>query len=482
MTASTVELTSATEPIFLYNTKTRQIERFSPLTPKAVSMYHCGPTVYDFAHIGNLKKYIVDDTLRRLLEAHGYTAHQVINITDIGHLTSDADEGDDKMVNAIKREGLPMSMESLKTVADKYAAAFVEDIKALNIELPKEMPRASEWVPEQIALIEKLFEKGLAYDTSKTVYFDVSKFPAYGKLGSIDLSGLKEGARIGHDPEKRGPFDFALWKKNPGLGFESPWGMGFPGWHIECSAMAMGILGATIDIHTGGIDHIAVHHNNEIAQSEGATGREFARFWLHSEFITINDAKMSKSKGNFITLRTLVEEGFHPLAFRYWVLLGHYRSPLNFSLDALTAAQTALERLHRIASDLRGEGEPDAAYVRKIRAVVSNDLNTPEAIALLWDLLKDTTVSEGAMRATLRFADTLLGLGITDALAGNSSVLPRLVSIETLPTEVQAWVRERESLRTEKRFDEADSMRAKIMKAGFILEDGKDGPIIAKRT
>ena len=476
--------------LLLFNTMSGQKELFTSITPSRALMYHCGPTVYDFAHIGNLKKYINDDTLRRALVMNGYETRQVINITDIGHLTSDADTGDDKMVNAIKREGLAMTMESLGAVATKYANSFIEDITALNIQLPNEMPRASEWIPEQIKLIERLFERGLAYDASEPVYFEVSKFPEYGKLGHIHLEGQKEGARVSADSEKRGPYDFALWKKNPAMGFASPWGKGFPGWHIECSAMAMSILGDHIDIHTGGIDHIPVHHNNEIAQSEGATGITFTNYWLHSEFITVNDTKMSKSKGNFATLRDLMAADIHPLSYRYWVLNGHYRSAMNFSEEAILGAQTALERLHSIAADTgidsaKTSSNTDQAaidsYLSLMQSAINNDLNTSGVIAPLWQAIDDKKLTPGTLAEIIRFADSLLGLSLADALSGNSPILPSLVSIEELPTHVQAWVRERESLRTEKRFAEADLMREKIAQAGYSIEDAKEGIQIKKK-
>jgi cysteinyl-tRNA synthetase len=462
----------------LYNTLTGSVETFTPLVEGHAYTYHCGPTVYGFAHIGNLKKYINDDTLRRALRGEGLAVTSVINITDIGHLTSDADDGDDKMTLAIKREGLPLSMESLQTVARKYTDAFISDIQALNILLPEHMPSASEWVPAQIELIERLFARGLAYDTSQTVYFDVAQFPEYGKLGHIDLTGQQEGARIAVDATKRGPHDFALWKKNPEFGFDSPWGKGFPGWHIECSAMAMGLLGETIDIHTGGIDHIPVHHNNEIAQSEGATGKPFARYWMHSEFITIDETKISKSLGNSITLADVHTHGFHPLALRYWVLSGHYRTMMNFSWEALAGAHAALGKLHRAALALAATPSDIAAtqfevYEAMLRAAIRTDLNTASALAALWSALRDTALSDANKRRMIESADRYLGLGLSEALTGISPF--GALALETLPPEVIGLVTARSEARAARDFAQSDQLRSAIEQRGYTVIDTPAG-------
>jgi cysteinyl-tRNA synthetase len=300
----------AQPPLLLYNTLSRTKESFQPVHSDHVRMYNCGPTVYDFAHIGNLRSYVFADTLRRALLLNGYKVMQVVNITDVGHLTSDADEGDDKMTVALKREGKSLTIEAMREVADTYTAAFLDDLNALNIRKPSALPRASEHIQADIALIETLMQKEYAYETSDGVYFDTVRFKGYGKLGGIDTSALQEGARVARNEEKRNPTDFALWKKNSTLGWASPWGRGFPGWHIECSAMAMEYLGKEIDIHTGGIDHIGTHHNNEIAQSEAATGRPFARIWMHNAHILVEGTKFSKSLGNTIQLRQLQGHGF----------------------------------------------------------------------------------------------------------------------------------------------------------------------------
>lgn len=287
--------------LYLTNTLTKQKELFVPLNEKNVGMYNCGPTVYDYAHIGNLRAYVFADILRRTLEYAGYTVNQVMNITDIGHLSSDADDGEDKMTRGLKREGKPLTLEAMKELADFYAEAFKKDLSWLNIEMPHHMPKASEHIAEDIALIQKLEARGFLYTTSDGVYFNTEKDPHYGKLGG--LSDINEAqARIHAQSEKKSPRDFAVWKKNDVLGYESPWGKGFPGWHMECSAMSMKYLGETFDIHTGGIDHIPVHHNNEIAQSENATGKPYVRTWLHNAFVTVPSGKMAKSEGTGLTL------------------------------------------------------------------------------------------------------------------------------------------------------------------------------------
>jgi cysteinyl-tRNA synthetase len=294
-------------PLFFYNTLTGNKDTFTPLKQDGVGMYNCGPTVYDYVTIGNWRAYVFADTLRRVLEYNDIKVTQVMNITDVGHLTSDADAGEDKMTLALAREGKPLTLEAMKEVADFYTNAFLEDLAQLNIKRPAALPRASEHVEAMEALIATLMEKEYAYKTSDGVYFDISRFPSYGKLGNIKLEGQKEGARVEENAEKRNPQDFALWKRNDNLGWDAPWGKGFPGWHIECSAMSMHYLGKQFDIHTGGIDHIPIHHNNEIAQSEAATGRQYVRFWLHNAFLNIEGTKISKSLGNTIYIHNIID-------------------------------------------------------------------------------------------------------------------------------------------------------------------------------
>jgi len=478
----------AQPPLFLYNTLTRQKERFEPLRKDYVRMYNCGPTVYDYAHIGNLRAYVFADILRRVLLLNGYKVMQVVNITDVGHLTSDADEGDDKMTLALKREGKELTLEAMREVADKYTRVFVDDLHALNVKEPSVMPRASEHIHADIALIETLIQKEYAYRTSNGVYFDTSKIDGYGKLGGIDVTALKEGARVDVHAEKRNPTDFALWKRNDKMGWDSPWGKGFPGWHIECSAMAMEHLGKEIDIHTGGVDHIGTHHNNEIAQSEAATGKPFARYWLHHEHILIEGVKFSKSLQNTIKLRQLVDHGYSPLAFRYWLLTGHYRTPLNFSWTALEGAQKALMRLHRYFAenllDSKG-GRADTTRKLAFMRALNDDLDTPKAIALLWELVKDKRVSDSTKRATLLSFDKVLALGLTELAKRDATAVQIFVKempLADLPEDVRALVEERAQAREQKDWARADELRNTLTKKGYTIEDTSDGVKVTHST
>ncbi|MEZ4195577.1 MAG: cysteine--tRNA ligase [Candidatus Paceibacterota bacterium] len=358
-----------TPPIYFFNTASNKLEQFKPLNPAKVLIYSCGPTVYDYIHIGNLRSYVFLDILKRTLIFHGYEVENTINLTDFGHLTDDGDAGEDKMMKGLKREGLPVTLEAMRDLSDQYIQAFYDDCDAMRIMAPTHFARASEYVEAQIRLIETLDGKGYTYETSDGVYFDIQKYPEYGKLGHIDLEQIKSGARVEVNPEKRHPADFAVWKKGL-LGWNSRWGKGFPGWHIECSAMAMATLGKSIDIHTGGIDHIPVHHNAEIAQSECATGKTFVNYWLHNAFITIDNTKISKSLGNSINLRHLIDRGFTGEDYRYWLLTAHYRSPVNFSWDALKSAKQALFRLRRfVYEDYKQKASyPEENYINEFRA------------------------------------------------------------------------------------------------------------------
>jgi cysteinyl-tRNA synthetase len=396
----------------LHNTLTGSVEEFSPIEAGKVKMYHCGPTVYDYAHIGNLRSYVFADILRRTVEYGGNDVTQVINITDVGHLTSDADTGDDKMVKGLKREGLPLTLGGLKELANKYEEAFKQDLKALNIKTPHHFPRATEYLNQEIELAKTLEEKGFAYALADGIYFDTSKLADYGKLGG--LTPLAESqARVGAEG-KKSPRDFVLWKLSGDehMGFPSPWGQGFPGWHIECSAMSRDLLGQPFDIHTGGIDHIPVHHNNEIAQSEAAYGTKLANVWLHNEFVRMSDTKMAKSEGTGVTLKTVAEQGFSPLTYRYFLLMAHYRTPVNFTWEALEAANNAFEKLKRFVGPLSATGEVDAEYKKQFTEKLENDLNTPQALAVLWTLVKDKDVSPENKLATLLDFDKVLGLGL----------------------------------------------------------------------
>ena len=468
----------ARAPVVFYNTLGREKQEFKPLSGRFVKMYTCGPTVYDYAHIGNLRSYIFPDIARRALEYAGYEVKQVINITDVGHLQSDADEGEDKMTAGLKREGMEPNLANMKKLAERYAEAFIDDMKGLNVELPFVFPRASEHIPEQIAYIETLFDKGYAYKTADGVYFDTGKFRAYGILGGT--GGSEEHSRIGINKEKRHPQDFSLWKFNSELGWEAPWGKGFPGWHIECTAMSTKYLGKSFDIHTGGIDHIAIHHNNEIAQAEAASGKKYVNYWLHGAFITVEGKRIGKSEGNAIRLYQLKERGVSPLAYRYLVLSTHYRSPMNFTWEALEGAQTALYRALRIFADLSGSGNILQAAREKFEAAINDDLNTPEALSILWEVLKDESASSADRRETILNFDRVLGLGFGSSAHRNEVEKLAVLEEEDLPRDVAALVEEREAARRAGDFEKADSLRNDIRVLGFSVEDTKDGPSVRR--
>lgn len=471
-------------PLFFHNTLTGTEDAFTPLKQDGVGMYNCGPTVYDYVTIGNWRAYVFADTLRRVLEYNDIKVTQVMNITDVGHLTSDADAGEDKMTLALAREGKPLTLEAMKEVADFYTNAFLEDLAQLNIKRPAALPRASEHVEAMEALIATLMEKEYAYKTSDGVYFDISRFPSYGKLGNIKLEGQKEGARVEENAEKRNPQDFALWKRNDNLGWDAPWGKGFPGWHIECSAMSMHYLGKQFDIHTGGIDHIPIHHNNEIAQSEAATGRQYVRFWLHNAFLNIEGTKISKSLGNAIKLHQLVEHGYDPLAYRYWLLTAHYKTPVNFTWNALDAAAQAYARLEKYFVEtllpLKG-GEIDAAYRRRFHEAINDDLDTPKALAVVWELIKDKNVEGKNKKATLLDFDRVLGLGlIQDKKKLRTRTSISVVELKDLPEETRLLVIAREEMREKKDWAKADELREEISKQGYTVEDLPEGPKVTK--
>ncbi len=491
-----------------HNTLTQTLQPFSPLRPDLVKMYNCGPTVYGTQHIGNMRAAVFADLLRRTLEEWGYTVKQTINITDFGHLTSDADEGDDKMSTGLKREGMALTLENMRILAEKYAQEYFNDIETLGLTLDKiTFPRASDYIAEQISVIQTLEEKGYAYVTSQGVYFEVSRFPEYGKLGNINLEGQMEGARVQENSEKRGPFDFILWKSDDTLGWESPWGLGFPGWHIECTAMIFAILGKQIDIHTGGIEHIPVHHNNEIAQAEAASGKKFVQYWLHYDHITIDGKKISKSLGNTIYLRDIQEKNISPFTLRYWFMTANYRSSANFTWDALEASATALGRLQRMYREYKDESlkpqnnslEPslrgsskqssieskkpglllsnrdrkDDQFEQEFLEAIGNDLDTPKALALVWDYMK-TDTSPAQKLSALELANRLLGLGFE--YADSTASQKTSITIENTPPEVQALLQAREEARKNKDFTKADELRNKILELGFEVKDTPQGP------
>lgn len=476
-------------PLYFYNTLGGEKQRFLPAHgAKEVRMYNCGPTVYGRQHIGNLSMFVFTDILRRTLKANHYKVKQAINFTDFGHLTSDADEGDDKMATGLKREGLAPSLENMRALGEKYAELFLEDIRALNVEVDGVLfPRASDYIDAQIAMIRTLEEKGYTYKGRAGVYFDTARFPDYGKLGTIYLEGQREGARVSVAKDKRNPTDFLLWKSDKKLGWESPWGLGFPGWHIECSAMIRATLGTQIDIHTGGIEHIPVHHNNEIAQSEAATGKKpLARFWLHRAHLQLEGAKIAKSGGNVVYLADVVERGFHPLAFRYLLLGAHYRTSSNFTWDALGAAETALGKLYalRLTHQKVQPGSPSKHWLDQFMHCINDDLDTPGAVAILWEMIKDRSLSPAELLGTLFAMDSILGLGLAEPdeaakkLARNQ--MREEVEPSALSERVQALLRQREEARRAKDWPRADQLRIDIEAEGFALEDSAQGPRVIK--
>jgi len=442
--------------IKLHNTLTGKKEVFSPIHKDEVRMYNCGPTVYFFPHIGNMRSYILADTLRKTIEYSGSKVKQVINITDVGHLISGGDEGEDKIEKSAKKEG-----KTATEIAQFYENEYYKDLKDLNIETSgTKFPRATEHIKEQIEILKILEEKGFAYKTSDGLYFDTSKFKEYGKLGNINIKEQKEGARIETNTEKKNPSDFALWKYSSGekrlQEWESPWGVGFPGWHIECSAMSRKYLDQPFDIHTGGIDHIPVHHNNEIAQSECAFGVPLANFWLHNEFITVEGEKMSKSLGNIFTISDLKKRQIHPLAFRLWLLSGHYRSPMNFTWDAVLGTHKTLEKLIFEFDNLPKENI-DKETIEKFESFLGDDLDTPKALALLHKAFNSKKSKE-----TIQEMDKILGLNI--------SFLSKKIK-ENIPDEMLELKNERDTARKEKNWQKSDELREEIEKEGYILED-----------
>lgn len=470
-------------PLTLFNTLSGKMEGFGAVKPPAVKMYTCGPTVYDYVHIGNLRAFVFADIAKRTLRYNGYQVEHTMNFTDFGHLVSDADDGEDKMMKALRRANKEITIAAMREVSDIYIEAFKEDVAALNIESPTHWARASDYIKEQVALIKTLVEKGYTYETTDGVYFDVSRFPEYGKLGNIDLTKLKEGARVEINPEKKHPADFALWKKGD-LGWDSAWGKGFPGWHIECTAMAFATLGRQFDIHTGGVDLAATHHNGEIAQAEAATKKSpYVRYWMHNAFVSIDNTKISKSLGNSITLRQLRDRGYSGADYRYWLMGGHYRSPMNFTFEALDGAKQALFRLKRHLYEEFGSeaGNIDNAYRDAFHRAVNNDLDTPAAIATLWELVRDTKVNAKDKVATIRDFDRVLAVGLSEKNADAAKTLG-IIRVEDLPKDVQALIEEREAARREKRWDDADELRTAINLKGYLVEDTASGARVTKAS
>jgi cysteinyl-tRNA synthetase len=447
----------------LYNSRTRKVEEFVPLVKGEVKMYTCGPTVYDHAHIGNLRAFIFADVLRKSLEFLGYKVIQVMNITDFGHLKGDADDTEDKMSEGLRRDGLPRTMEGMKMLADKYTNIFFEDSKKVNIKPANLYPRAIEYVDEYIKIIKGLEEKGFAYKIHDGVYFDTAKDPNYGYMSLLDKHNHGE-SRIGENGEKRNQADFALWKfandAQSVVGFESPWGVGFPGWHIECSGMVLKFLGEQIDIHTGGVDHINVHHTNEIAQSENFTGKTYSTFFCHNEFLNVNNEKMAKSAGNFFTLESILEKKLDPVAFRYLCLQSHYRQKMNFSFDNVEASQSALKNLKNQILNLKAENKDiSEKYLNEFKESLENDLNTAEALATLWKMLKDESLSDSEKYNTAMRMDEVFSLDLN-----------KKDEVVVTP-EIQELLDRREQYRKEKNWAEADAIRDQLKNLGYEVKD-----------
>ncbi len=455
--------------IKLYDSYSRRLREFEPLKDNRVRMYACGPTVYDYAHVGNLRTYIFEDLLRRTLEFFGYDTTHVVNITDVGHLTSDADTGEDKIEQGSKRTG-----KTAWEIATLYIAAFKRDLQHLNILQPDIWCRATDHISEQINDIIEIEKKGCTYMTTDGVYFDTSKLDDYGYLARLDVDGLNAGQRVDVG-EKHNATDFALWKLSPKgsarqMEWDSPWGIGFPGWHIECSAMAVKYLGETFDIHCGGKDHIPVHHTNEIAQAQICYGTQLANFWLHGYFLKTDQAKMSKSSGEFLRLQTLIERDYDPLSYRYLCLTAHYRSDMKFTWQSLDSAQTALTRLRYAAYEWGNAGTPDNHYLQRFCDNVYNDLNTPKALAVMWELVK-SNLDQASKKATLLQCDKVLGLNL-------KNWQPTTLTIPSQITELMAL---RTQARTSKKWSEADQLREQIAEQGYEIEDSAEGAVLRKK-
>ncbi len=459
--------------IKLYNTLTRKKENFIPNDKNEVKMYSCGPTVYYYAHIGNLRAYLFMDNLRRVLKYNGYKLKHVMNITDVGHLVSDADEGEDKMLKAAKREN-----KNPYEIAEFYMDAFLRDIDALNIDKPEIIARATKHIDIMEEYVKKIIENGYTYQTEDTVYFDTSKLDKYGVLSNRKVEDQKAGARVEFDTNKRNISDFALWIKAPEnhiMKWDSFFGKSYPGWHLECSAMGYKYLGENFDIHTGGVDHIPIHHENEIAQSKGFSGKIPANYWLHVEFLQINGGKMSKSLNNLYTLKDLEEKGYEPLVYRMFNYTSNYRSQINFTFEAMDAAKTALNRL-REGYLKHGEGTDDVSdeeikeYENKFLDAINDDLNMPVAMSVIWEIVRNPKKSKKLQKLLLKF-DEVLGLNLKDY---------RKEEKMDLPKEIEILVTKRNEARINKNWDESDRIRDILIEKGYLVKDSKEGTIIEK--
>ena len=457
----------------LYNTLTRKKEEFVPLKKGTVKMYSCGPTVYNYAHIGNMRAYIFMDTLRKVLKYNGYKVKHVMNITDVGHLVSDADEGEDKMAKTARIEN-----RSVYEIAKEYTDAFMKDIKALNIDTPEHIAKATEHIREMEIYVNDIVKNGYAYETSKGVYFDTSKLPNYGKmLSNNNIDDLKAGARVEVDTEKRNPQDFALWIKAPKehiMKWNSKWGLCYPGWHIECSAMSRKYLGDKFDIHTGGVDHIPIHHENEIAQSIGATGHNLANYWMHVEFLLIDGGKMSKSLGNVYTLNDLKAKGIDALSYRYFTYSSHYRNKLNFTWDAIKSAKNSLNKLRDMIAlhkDVNKKIDKNiiSKYEEQFLDAINDDMNMPVAISIVWEIAKEKEKSNDFYELIKKF-DSVLSLNLDKNDKEDINI----------PEDIKLILNERKDARENKNFAKSDELRDKLKELGYIVKDTKDGQIIEK--
>ena len=460
--------------IYLYNTLTKEKDIFKPINEKKVKIYSCGPTVYKDATIGNMRTNIFQDVLRRMLKYNGYTIKHVMNITDVGHLVSDGDEGEDKMIKSAREEH-----KTPLEIAEHYTKLFFNDLNDLNIEIPEVICKATEYIPEMLEYVEELVEKGYAYETSTAIYFDISKLDKYPILSNLNVEEQKAGARVDVDPEKKNPYDFALWIKAPEnhlMKWDSPWGPSYPGWHIECSAMSRKHLGEQFDIHTGGIDLIPTHHENEIAQSKGVCGKIPANYWIHGEYLLINGGKMSKSLGNVYLLKDIKEKGYDPLVYRLLCYTSSYRNKLNFTWEGIEASSKSIERL-RNGYQVNKNGtdtlnEEDKKELERLEnefhKAINDDMNMPLAMSFVWEVIKYPKKSPKIAELLLKF-DTVLGIKI-DKEENNEEI--------EIPEDVLQLVEERKQARQEKNWAESDRLRDLIKEKGYEVKDTKDGMIL----
>lgn len=459
--------------LHLFDSYQRKLRPFTPLNPPEVSLYACGLTVYDYAHIGNLRSYVFVDILRRALAFNGYQVKHVMNITDVGHLTDDADSGEDKMEVGTRRAGGKSAWE----IAEIFTEAFKQDLAQLNILEPHIWCKATDHIAEQIEMIQCIEANGFTYRTSDGIYFDTSKQDNYGTMARLQVEGLQAGSRVAMS-EKRHVTDFALWKFSPSdkqrqMEWDSPWGVGFPGWHIECSAMASKYLGTYFDIHCGGEDHIMVHHPNEIAQSQACYQTNLANFWMHGYFLQLDGMKMSKSSGDFLRLQTIIDRGYDPLVYRYLLLSGHYRSKITFNWQGMDGAAAALLRLRTAVYHWNKPTEPDDNYVAQFTNQINDDLNMPRALAVTWQLVK-SDLPDGVKKATILVFDQILGLGLADWQ-------PETAVSQPIPAEITALLAQRQQARTDKAWQLADALREQIAAAGYDVVDTPNGSELKRR-